>query len=56
MILVVGAFFALIWFGVFVLGQSGGEAMLASFATLFLLGLGITFTVMTFRKDPDDRD
>jgi len=54
MIAVVGAFFVLIWFGVVVLGQSGGEAMLASIATLFLVGLGVTFSTSTLRSEKRD--
>lgn len=56
MIAVVGAFFVLLWFGVVVLGQSGGEAMLASIATLFLLGLGITFSTSASRRDGRDSE
>ncbi len=56
MIAVVGAFFGLLWFGVVVLGQSGGKAMLASIATLFLIGLGVTFSSSTLRRDRPDRD
>ncbi|HYI14122.1 MAG TPA: hypothetical protein VEX37_01950 [Thermomicrobiales bacterium] len=54
MILVVGAFFGLIWFGVVVLGQSGGEVMLASIATLFLIGLGVTFSTSAARGEKRD--
>ncbi len=54
MIAVVGAFFVLIWFGAVVLGQSGGEAMLASIATLFLVGLGVTFSTSTLRSEKRD--
>ena len=56
MIAVVGAFFGLVWFGVVVLGQSGGEVMLASIATLFLIGLGVTFSTSSLRKEHDDRE
>ncbi len=55
MIAVVGVFFALLWFGVVVLDQSGGEAMLASIATLFLVGLGITFSTASLRGDRRDQ-
>ncbi|MEX2315328.1 MAG: hypothetical protein WD628_06380 [Thermomicrobiales bacterium] len=51
MIAVVGAFFVLLWFGVVVLGLTGGKATLASIATLFLLGLGVTFSATTSRGD-----
>lgn len=56
LLVVVGAFFGLLWFGVVVLGQTPGEAMLVSFITLFLLGIGITFSVSTLRGDHTDRD
>ncbi len=54
MIAAVGVFFVLLWFGVVVLGQSGGEAMLASIATLFLVGVGVTFSTSTLRGDKRD--
>lgn len=56
MIAVVGAFFGLLWFGVVILGQTGGEAMIASIATLFLVGLGITFSASTLRRDRGDQE
>ena len=56
MIAVVGVFFVLLWFGVVVLDQSGGEAMLASIATLFLVGLGVTFSTSSLRSDRPDRE
>jgi hypothetical protein len=54
MIAVVGAFFGLLWFGIVVLGQSGGEAMLASIATIFLIGLGVTFSTSSLRGEKRD--
>ena len=54
MIAVVGAFFGLLWFGVVVLGQSGGKSMLASIATLFLIGIGVTFSTSTLRGEKPD--
>lgn len=54
MIAVVAAFFVLLWFGVVVLDQSGGKAMLASIATLFLIGLGVTFSTSSLRGDRGD--
>ena len=54
MIAVVAAFFGLLWFGIVVLGLSGGETMLASFATLFLIGIGITFSASTLRGERDE--
>jgi hypothetical protein len=56
MIAVVAAFFVLLWFGVVVLGQTGGEAMLASIATLFLIGLGVTFSTSTLRGERRDEE
>ncbi len=54
LIAVVGAFFGLLWFGVVVLGQSGGEAMLASIATLVLIGIGVTFSTSSLRGEKRD--
>lgn len=51
MIGVVFVFFALLWLAVVVMGQSPGEAMLLSFITLFLVGIGVTFTVASARGD-----
>lgn len=56
MIGVVFAFFALLWLAVVVLGQSAGEAMLLSFITLFLVGIGVTFTVASARGEGSNRD
>ena len=56
MIAVVGAFFGLLWFGVVVLGQSGGEAMLASLVTLLLLGFGVSFSLSTRRGEKQNRE
>jgi hypothetical protein len=55
MIATVGAFFALLWFAVVVLGQTAERAMLLSFVTLFLVGLGVTFSVASFRGDDQQR-
>jgi hypothetical protein len=49
MIGLVFAFFVLLWFGIVVLGQTPLRAFAASFLTLFLIGLGITFSTATFR-------
>jgi hypothetical protein len=54
MIAVVGAFFGLLWFGIVVLDQSGGEAMMASIATLVLIGLGVTFSTSSLRGEKRD--
>lgn len=53
---VTAAFFGLLWLGVVVLGQTPGEAMLLSFITLFLLSIGVTFSVSTLREDRTERD
>lgn len=55
MIATVGAFFGLLWFGVFVAGLSPGTALIASLGTLTLVGFGVMFTTSTFRRD-DDRN
>ena len=54
MIAVVGAFFGLLWFGVVVLNQNEGEVILASIATLFLIGLGVTFSTSSLRGEKRD--
>jgi hypothetical protein len=54
MIAVVAAFFGLLWFGIVVLDQSGGEAMMASIATLVLIGLGVTFSTSSLRGEKRD--
>jgi hypothetical protein len=51
LIVVTAAFFGLLWFGVVVLDQNEGEVILASFATLFLIGLGLFFSTATMRGD-----
>ena len=56
LIAVTAAFFGLLWFGVVVLGQSEGEVILASIATLFLLGIGITFSTSTTRRERGDQE
>ncbi len=56
MLVVTGAFFGLLWLGVVILGQTPGEALLLSVITLFLLGIGITFSVATLREDRTERD
>lgn len=56
MIAVVAAFFALLWFGVVVLSQTPGRAMLASIGTLFLIGLGVMFTVASSNESSRGRD
>jgi hypothetical protein len=54
MIAVVGAFFGLLWFGIVVLGQSGGEVVVGSIATIFLIGLGVTFSTSSLRGEKRD--
>ncbi|HAX24615.1 MAG TPA: hypothetical protein PK593_03355 [Thermomicrobiales bacterium] len=49
-------FFILIWLGVVEFGQTPGKALLLSFGTLFLLGIGITYSASTLRKDHTGRD
>ncbi len=56
LLFVTGAFFGLLWLGVVVFGQTPGEALLLSFITLFLLGIGITFSVSSLREDRTERD
>ena len=56
MIGIVGAFFFLLWFGVVVLGQSAGEVFVASVATLFLVSLGVTFSVSSLRNERRDQE
>jgi hypothetical protein len=51
MIVVVAAFFGLLWIAVVLLGQSAGRAMLLALLTLFLIGVGITFTASSIRDD-----
>lgn len=53
MIGIVAVWFGLVWLAVVVLEQSPGRALLLSFATLFLLGLGVTFTVASYRGGDD---
>ena len=49
------AFFGLLWFGVFVADLTPGTTFVASLGTLTLIGLGVMFTTVTFRRD-DDRN
>lgn len=51
LIAVTAAFFGLLWFGVVILGQSEGEVILASIATLFLIGFGISFSASSIRRE-----
>jgi predicted RND superfamily exporter protein len=50
------ALFALMWFGVFVLRQSPNRALLASVLTIFLLGIGVSYSMSTLRGDTRDRN
>jgi hypothetical protein len=54
LIAVTAAFFGLLWFGVVVLNQNEGEVILASFATLFLIGLGIFFSTASTRGEKQE--
>jgi hypothetical protein len=56
LIAVTAAFFGLLWFGVVVLNQNEGEVILASFGTLFLIGLGVFFSTATTRRERGDRE
>jgi hypothetical protein len=55
MVAAVGAFFALLWFGMVVLGQTPGRAMLLSLLTLLLIGLGVSFSAGAFHGDDQRR-
>jgi hypothetical protein len=56
MLTVVGIYFVMLWVGMVLLKQPPGTTMLVSLATLFLLGLGITFTSATLKSDREKRD
>lgn len=56
LLIVTGAFFGLLWMGVVVFNQTPGTAMLLSFITLLLIGLGVTYSVSTLRQDRTERD
>lgn len=43
--------FALIWFGVFVMGQTANEALVVSVITIVLVGAGIAYSRSTLRSD-----
>jgi hypothetical protein len=43
--------FVLIWFGVFVVGQTANEALLVSVITIVLVGIGIGYSRSTLRRD-----
>lgn len=49
--LTVGAFFTLVWFGVAVLGQSADRTLLVSTLTIFLIGIGVVYSLSTLRED-----
>jgi fatty acid desaturase len=55
MLATIVAFFGLLLFGVVVAGLTPGTAFLASLGTLTLIGVGVMFTTVTFRRD-DDRN
>jgi hypothetical protein len=48
---IVVTLFALVWFGVAVVGQTANEAMIASALTIVLFGIGIRYTRSTLRGD-----
>lgn len=53
---VTAGFFGLLWLGVVVFDQTPGAALLLSFITLFLLSIGVTFSLSTLREDRPERD
>lgn len=56
LLVVTAAFFGLLWFGVVILDQTPGKALVLSFITLFLLGIGVTFSAATLGEDRGERD
>jgi hypothetical protein len=49
----VAAFFAMLWITVFFLDVPPDRAFVLSLMTFFLIGLGLMFTRMTFRRDDE---
>jgi putative flippase GtrA len=43
--------FVLMWFGVFVMNQSPNRALLVSALTVFLIGIGVNYSLSTLRED-----
>lgn len=43
--------FGLIWFGVFVMEQTANEALVVSVLTVVLIGLGVSYSRASLRRD-----
>lgn len=48
------ALFVLIWFGIFVLGQTANEALFVSTVTVTMLGIGVAYTRSSVRRDRNE--
>lgn len=56
MLVVIGAYFALLWVGVVLLKQSPGVTVVVSLVTLILVGIGIAFSAASLRGDGERRE
>lgn len=56
MLLIMMAFFGLLWLGVVVLGQPPGTTAAVSLVTMILLSLGVTFSTTSLRSGRPDRE